>query len=125
MSWQRALLGSGHVDLATIVGFEDQAIWASSKGFVPSADEIKEIISGLKQTNLDKLRVDGLYIAGERYVLTKSEDRTLIVRKGKEGVVIVKSKKAILIAHYNESMLATNCSFIVEGLADYLEKQGY
>lgn len=128
MSWQQyvdvSLIGSGRVDLATIVGFEDQGIWATSPGFEVSADEIKEIINGLKQTNLDKLWVDGLYVAGERYVLTKAEDRTMIARKGKEGVVIVKSKIAVLIAHYNKDMLANNCSSIVEALADYLEQQG-
>ncbi|POS84149.1 hypothetical protein EPUL_002944, partial [Erysiphe pulchra] len=101
-----SLIGSGRVDLATIVGFEDQGVWASSLGFDLSADEIKEVINGLKQTNLDKLRSEGLYISGERYVLIKAEDRTLIGRKGQEGVVIVKSKIAVLIAHYNKDMTA-------------------
>lgn len=119
------MVGSGRVDLASIVGFEDKKIWASSPGFEVSPDEINVIVEGLKQTNLDKLRADGFYVAGERYVLTKSEDRSLIGRKGQEGVVIVKSKMAVLIGHYNKDMIAGNCSITVEGLADYLEKQGY
>ncbi len=45
--------------------------------------------------------------------------------QAKEGVVIVKTKMAILIAHYGESMIAGNSATTVEQLADYLIKTGY
>lgn len=115
-----------------------------------SAAEIKEVIAGLSGS-VDKLYAEGLHVAGERYVLTKAEDRSLYARKvrlhipiiyftctcmatrpdtetlpqGREGVVIVKTKQAILIAHYGEAMIAGNSTTTVESLADYLIKLGY
>ncbi|CAD0013784.1 unnamed protein product [Aureobasidium pullulans] len=111
---------------------------------------MKEIINGLSG-KVDALYAEGLHVGGERYVLTKAEDRSLYARKvkfllaldsasrwiwqkwdlllilpqGREGVVIVKTKQAILIAHYGESMIAGNSATTVEQLADYLIKSGY
>jgi len=45
--------------------------------------------------------------------------------QGRDGVVIVKTNQAILIAHYNESMIAGNAATTVEQLADYLISTGY
>ena len=45
--------------------------------------------------------------------------------QGREGVVIVKTKMAILIAHYKDGMVAGNTATTVEQLADYLIKTGY
>jgi len=45
--------------------------------------------------------------------------------QGREGVVIVKTKMAILIAHYKDGMIAGNTATTVEQLADYLVKTGY
>ena len=45
--------------------------------------------------------------------------------QGREGVVIVKTTMAILIAHYKDGMLAGNTATTVEQLADYLIKTGY
>lgn len=49
----------------------------------------------------------------------------LYFSQGREGVVIVKTKQAILIAHYGETMIAGNSATTVEQLADYLIKSGY
>ena len=45
-----------------------------------SASEMQEIVSGLSG-KADKLYAEGLHVAGERYVLTKAEDRSLYARK--------------------------------------------
>ncbi len=45
-----------------------------------SAPEIQEVISGLSGKP-DKLYSEGLHVAGERFVLTKCEDRSLYARK--------------------------------------------
>jgi hypothetical protein len=47
------------------------------------------------------------------------------ITQGREGVVIVKTKMAILIAHYKDGMVAGNTATTVEQLADYLIKTGY
>jgi profilin len=41
---------------------------------------MQEVITGLGGKP-DKLYADGLHVAGERYVLTKVEDRSLYARK--------------------------------------------
>jgi profilin len=45
-----------------------------------SPTEIQEVITGLSGKP-DKLYADGFHVAGERYVLTKAEDRSLYARK--------------------------------------------
>lgn len=41
---------------------------------------MKEIINGLSG-KVDALYAEGLHVGGERYVLTKAEDRSLYARK--------------------------------------------
>jgi profilin len=45
--------------------------------------------------------------------------------QGRTGIVIVKTKQAILIGHYPENVQAGNATQTVEALADYLIKVGY
>jgi profilin len=41
---------------------------------------MQEVVAGLSG-KVDKLYAEGLHVAGERYVLTKAEDRSLYARK--------------------------------------------
>ncbi|PSS12329.1 hypothetical protein M430DRAFT_60587 [Amorphotheca resinae ATCC 22711] len=128
MSWQAyvdtSLVGTGHIDKAAIYSAKGDSVWATSAGFNVSPAEMQEVVTGLSGKP-EKLYSDGLHIAGERYVLTKAEDRSLYARKGREGVVIVKTTQAILIAHYADGMIAGNAATTVEQLADYLISTGY
>jgi len=128
MSWQAyvdsSLIGSGHVDKGAIYSAKGDSVWATSAGFTISPAEMQEIVTGLSGS-YDKLYAEGLHIAGEKFVLTKAEDRSLYARKGREGVVIVKTTQAILIAHYKDGMIAGNSAQTVEQLADYLISTGY
>lgn len=45
--------------------------------------------------------------------------------QGREGIIIVKTTQAILIAHYGENAIAGNAATTVEQLGDYLIKSGY
>ena len=45
--------------------------------------------------------------------------------QGKEGIVIVKTQQAILVAHYPEGVQPGSCANTVEQLADYLIGVGY
>ena len=45
--------------------------------------------------------------------------------QGKEGMVIVKTKQALLVAHYPETVQPGQTTFVVEKLADYLIGVGY
>lgn len=48
-----------------------------------------------------------------------------LMAQGKEGIVCVKTKQAILIAHYPESTQPGEAAKITEQLADYLIGVGY
>ena len=45
--------------------------------------------------------------------------------QGKEGIVIRKTKQALLIAHYPESVQPGSAANTVEKLGDYLVGSGY
>ena len=48
-----------------------------------------------------------------------------MLAQGKEGIVIVKTNQAILLAHYPETVTAGVATNVVEQLADYLISVGY
>ncbi|SZF00514.1 unnamed protein product [Blumeria hordei] len=120
-----SMIGSGHADKGAIFGFDDLGMWASSTGFNITPEEIKVIHDALNSANLEKLQSEGIFIAGVKYVFSNKGVRSLYARKGTEGVVIVNTAKTILIAHHNDTMIAGNCSTVIEGLADYLGSSGY
>ncbi len=72
-----------------------------------------------------QVQSNGLRIADERYVVIKAEERSLYGKKGKEGIVIVKTIQAILVTHYPETVQPGVAANIVEQLADYLTSVGY
>ena len=45
--------------------------------------------------------------------------------QGKEGLVVAKTKQAVLIAHHPETVQTNACVNTVEALADYLIGVGY
>ncbi|PSS00626.1 profilin [Coniella lustricola] len=131
MSWQAyvdtSLVGTGHVDKAAIISIAGDSAWATSAGYTISAEEMKNIsgiVSG-NQAAVDKAFAEGLYVAGERYVLTKNDEGSVYARKGREGLVISKSKQAILIGHHGEAGVAGNATQVVESLKDYLVGLNY
>jgi profilin len=131
MSWQgyvdTSLVGSGHIDKGAITSVAGDSIWASSSGWNLKPDELK-VIAAIVQGDTrakDTAFADGLFVAGERFVLTRAEDRSIYARAGREGVAIAKTKQAIIIGHHPETAVAGNANSTVENLADYLIGQGY
>jgi len=131
MSWQAyvdsSLVGSGHIDKGAIISAAGDSVWSTSAGFTVKLEEMKNIVAILAGTSdaVDKSHAEGVHVAGERYVVTKIEDRSLYGRLGRNGIVIVKTKQAVLIGHYPENVQAGNAAQTVEALADYLIKVGY
>ncbi|KAL2859387.1 profilin [Aspergillus pseudodeflectus] len=131
MSWQgyidASLVGSGKIDKAIIAALEGDSIWAGSPNYNISPDELRiisEILLG-SERDRDNAFAHGLYVAGERFVLARAEDRSIWACAGPKGVAIVKSKQAIIIGHYGETSVASNAYSTVEALADYLISVGY
>lgn len=111
-------MGTGKVDRAVIYSRAGDSVWASSGGLTLQANEIQEIAQGFD--NPAGLQSNGLHIQGQKFMLLRADDRSIYGRHDAEGVVCVRTKQTILIAHYPPSVQAGEATKIVEQLADYL-----
>ncbi|PSK56003.1 profilin [Elsinoe australis] len=133
MSWQayvdQSLVGTGNVDKAAIFNSEGNSVWATSAGFNVSAAEMKEVVTAYKDkgdaNGVKQVQSSGLHVNGERFIVIKADDRSLYGKKGKEGIIIVKTTQAILVTHYPENVQPGSAANTVEQLADYLIGVGY
>jgi len=127
MSWQAyvdtSLIGSGHIDKAAIFSAAGDSKWASSANFHPKPEELKEMVHAFKDNS--KVFANGMHVCGEKYVVIKAEGRSLYGRKGKEGIIAVKTEQSILIGHFPESVVPGSAAQTVENLADYLVSVKY
>jgi profilin len=138
MSWQAyidtSLIGSGHIDKGAIISLAGDSSWAASPGFEIKPEEMKilsDIVKG-DQTVIDKTFGEGLYVAGERFVLTSVEEGTGYARassddpeKKKEGIVICGTLQAIIIAHHDSTHTRQNVTPTTQKLAEYLKGLKY
>ncbi|KAF8884430.1 profilin [Gymnopilus junonius] len=126
MSWQTYvdsnLIGTGKVSKAAILG-QQGGVWATSSGFNLSAVEQKAIIDAYK--NPTSVLASGLKLEGQKYFGISANDRSIQLKKAADGVVIVKTKQAILVAVYVGPLQAPEVTPVVESLADYLISVGY
>jgi profilin len=133
MSWQayvdQSLVGTGNIDRAAIFSADGGAAWAASPSFTVAPDEMKEVVSAFNdkgdENGVKQCQSSGIHIAGDRYVVIKADERSLYGKKGKEGMVIVKTTQAILVAHYPEHIQPGAATNTVEQLGDYLISVGY
>jgi len=130
MSWQAyvdtSLVGTGDVDKAAIFNTEGTSVWATSPNFKVSPQEMAEVVGAFKDTSTPKkVQSTGLHIAGEKYVVLRADEASLYGRKGRTGVVIVKTKQALLIAHYPDTVQPGVATNTVEKLGEYLTSVGY
>ncbi|KAF9077498.1 profilin [Rhodocollybia butyracea] len=126
MSWQAYvdtnLVGSGKVSKAAILGAAG-GVWASSAGFTLSAEEQQAITKA--HSNPAATQASGLKIAGMKYFTLQANERSIYLKKAADGVVVVKTKQAILVCVYTAPIQAGETTTVVEGLADYLIGVGY
>ncbi|ORY14766.1 profilin [Clohesyomyces aquaticus] len=130
MSWQayvdQSLVGSGYIDKAVICDVSGKTIWAASPGFTVSDAERQVIAESFGDKSPEKKVFEhGLHVSGEKYMTISSSEDSLIAKKGKEGLIAMKTTQAILIAHHNAETQTTNANNSVAELADYLIKVGY
>jgi len=127
MSWQgyvdTSLISTGKIDKAAIFSAAGDSVWAVSPDFSAKPDEIKSIIKGYSDPS--PLYSNGIHLAGDKYMCIKADDRSIYGAKGKEGIFCVKTKQAILVAHYPEGIQSGEAASKVEALADYLIGVGY
>lgn len=126
MSWQTYvdsnLVGTGKISRAVILG-QQGGVWASSKGYSLSPEEQKAIVASY--SNLENLQANGLRLATMKYFVVRADDRSIYLKKGPDGAIVVKTKQAVLVAEYVAPVQAPEATTVVEGLADYLISVGY
>ncbi|KAH9975409.1 profilin [Lactifluus volemus] len=126
MSWQTYvdanLLGTGKISRAAIIGLQG-GIWAASSSYALSPEEQKGIISSFQ--NLEATQANGVRIAGQKFFTLQANDRSIYVKKGGDGAILVKTKQAVLVAEYAGPVQAGEATPVVENLADYLINVGY
>ncbi|KAG2216311.1 hypothetical protein INT45_009693, partial [Circinella minor] len=113
---------TGSVSQAAIFGLNGSQ-WAASPSFQVSANEVQDIIAGF--SNSEKILESGIHIAGTKYLTLRADDRSIYGKKGADGVCLVKTNQAVLIAIYKEGIQPGSCTTVVEGLADYLISVSY
>lgn len=126
MSWQSYvesnLLGTKKINAAGIYG-HDKSTWATSAGFQVSPQELEKLYAAFKDAS--GIRAGGLYMSGKKYIALKCDDRSVYGKLGSGGVVCVKTKQAVLIGTYDESVQPGEATSVVEKLADYLISVNY
>lgn len=125
MSWQAyvdtSLLGSGTLGQAAIYGL-DGTTWASSSDLV-SFNPVPLIDAYKDPSNL---RSDGLTVNNTRYVVIRSDERSIYGKsKDQGGFIAVKTNQSLILGLYFSNHLAGESAKIVEELADYLLASGY
>ena len=126
MSWQAYvdtnLVGSGKVSKAAILG-QKGGVWATSAGYDIPANEQKAIINMFQDPS--QAAAAGVKILGNKFFVIHANERSIYGKKQADGVIIVKTKQAVLVTEYQAPLQAGESTPTVEGLADYLISVGY
>ncbi|EDK42341.1 profilin, required for normal timing of actin polymerization in response to thermal stress [Lodderomyces elongisporus] len=126
MSWQAYtdnLTATGKLDKAALYSRAGDSLWAQTGSFQLQPNEITEIANGFD--NASNLQSHGLHAQGQKYFLLRNDDRSIYGKHEAEGLICVRTKQAILIAHYPSGVQPGEATTIVEKLADYLIGVGY
>ncbi|KAI3402812.2 UBA2 [Candida oxycetoniae] len=99
------------------------SLWAQSGSFQLQPDEILAIAKGFDDAS--DLQSHGLHAQGQKYFLLRNDDRSIYGKHEAEGLICVRTKQTILVAHYPSGIQPGEATTIVEKLADYLISVGY
>lgn len=69
--------------------------------------------------------MSGFHIEGVKQFCIKADERSIYGKHEQQGVLCVKTKQAILIAHYPDGIQAGAAANVIEKMADYLIGVGY
>ncbi|GAA5883149.1 hypothetical protein JCM16303_006114 [Sporobolomyces ruberrimus] len=126
MSWQAYvdtnLLGTGKINKAAILG-QQGGVWATSGGYSLSTEEQGAIVKTFQ--NPSNAQASGVRAAGQKFFCLSADERSVYGKKAADGIVIVKTTQAVLVAEYAHPTQPGEATKIVEELADYLISVGY
>lgn len=126
MSWNAytdSLISTGKLNKAAIYSAAGDSLWAESGGFQIAPQEIANIAGGYADPG--QLQAHGLHVLGQKYFLLRADERSIYAKQDDQGIIAVKTKQAIVIAHYPSGVQAQDATAVVEKLADYLITSGY
>ncbi|BGP19343.1 hypothetical protein JCM10213_006849 [Rhodosporidiobolus nylandii] len=126
MSWQTYvdsnLLGTGKVTKAAILG-QQGGVWAQSAGYDLTAEEQAAIVKAFADPSA--AQASGIRAQGAKFLTIRADDRSVYGKKQADGIVLVKTTQAVLVAEYAHPVMPGEATKIVEDLADYLIGVGY
>lgn len=81
-SFPNSLVGTGNVDKAAIFSGAGDSVWATSADFTIAPEEIQAVVAAYNDKgDVKQCQSTGLYIAGERYVVIKADERSIYGKK--------------------------------------------
>lgn len=110
------------VDKAIIIDQTGQAVWGKSSSIQLTPDQMKKIAQVFNDPT--EAQGNGLHFESQKYIFNKIDDIENIPvmhsKSGKEGILAVKCKASILIAHYPANSSAGDAINFIHGQAKYL-----
>lgn len=85
--------------------------------------EINAIVAGFNDAS--QLHMSGFHVEGLKQFCIKADARSIYGKHEQQGVMCVKTKQAIIIAHSPEGVQAGGAATVVEKMGDYLIGSGY
>ncbi|KDE02766.1 profilin [Microbotryum lychnidis-dioicae p1A1 Lamole] len=126
MSWQvycdSNLIGTGKITRCAILG-QQGGVWASSTGYELTSDEQANIVKAFSDPS--SAQANGIRAAGNKFFTLAANDRSIYGKKAADGIILVKTNQAVLVAEYSHPTLPGEATKIVEELADYLIGVGF
>eukprot|EP00899_Mesostigma_viride_P005109 jgi/Mesvir1/1459/Mv14445-RA.1 len=121
MSWDDTVKGLFLCDgtgccAGAIAGTQGEGLWGKTDNFEITNAEVQAMISQLASKSSTKLK-----IAGKEYMVIKTDDDAILLRKGTEGAAIVKTATSLCIGVHDDK-IQTQAAFLeVSRAADYIK----
>lgn len=126
MSWNdyvNGLTATEKIDKAAIFSSSGDCLWAETGGFKITIQESEAISEACADPT--EFQAVGFHVEGLKYFLLRAEDRSLYGKLDETGIVVVKTKETMIVAHYPSGVQPQEATALVEKLADYLIGVGY
>ncbi|KAI9924874.1 hypothetical protein ASPWEDRAFT_172164 [Aspergillus wentii DTO 134E9] len=117
-----SLIATGNIDKAAIFSGVGDSVWGTSTGFSATPQELQSIIEGLSDAG--PLHDNGLYLNGQKYLVTSADRKSLQAKKDHEGVYVFKTNQALILAHSPEGVAHEAAASVTKQLGDYLTGMG-
>jgi len=88
-------------------------------GLTIKPTEVTALVAGF--ANTDKIRADGAYVNGEKYLIIRADDQVIYAKKGTAGLAAAKTNGLIVIGTYVDKMQPGACNNRVETIAGQLK----